>query len=908
MKRYTFFVAFFSAGDIELATLQCTSRHDATVAGNHVLGYSGDGYATAAQLNNPNGIAVDASGNIYVADYFNNRIRKVSLTGIITTIAGTGGAGYSGDGGPATGAQLNNPVGLAFDGGGNLYVADANNDRIRKISAAGIISTIAGNGSSGYGGDGGPATVAQLHWPSAVALDGSGNIYVADFSNNRVRKINALGTISTFAGTGATGYSGDGGAATAAKLTLPYGVTVHGSDVYIADYGNNAIREVNSAGIIATTAGTGIAGFSGDGGTATAANLNVPEQIIFDAIGNSYIVDVQNQRIRKINTSGTITTIAGNGTAGYLGNGGIALQAELNSPAAITIDGSNNIYVADFDNNAVRKLQTVPNNISDSFSVFINDYCNGPQIALVPNHYTAGMYVKSYFGDGTVDSSAVLSSGYVSINHNYANSGTYTIKHILHSSTSPIDSYHYSFTHIICNSFSVKFYYDGNSNCTKDITEGYISQPLAFEIDSNGIAIDTVCATSGLYYTAYGAVGTVYGFKPLSTPAGLYISCPPTGIVYDTISATSYIPPVKNVALSCTGSPSFDLSINAITTATGVSDQYGVIYIQNNFCLPINGTVTLHYSPKYGGSPRDMDPAPTSISGNTIVWNLDTLSSTLSSPISINYGVWHSTTLLTIGDTVHSYFTIDPVVGDTNPSNNAQIIIDTVKGGCDPNEMWVLPQCIASGTSANLLQYTINFENTGNDTAHNIYVMDTLPDNTDVSSMRLVLSSHEMYTSRLKDAAGHNIFKFDFPSINLLDSSHHGQCDGAIIFTINSQSGLSNGSQISNRAGIYFDVNPVVMTNTVTTGVGGCTFTSVPIVSKQNYQIYPNPATDELTIKMDKDAYNSVTISNSMGQVMMQEPINNSMTKVDVKVLPAGIYFVTLRGADGSVVEKFVKM
>ena len=329
-----------------------------TIAGNGVAGYSGDGgAATAAKLDYPSGVAVDNSGNVYIADLEYAVIRKVNTSGIISTIAGSGTAGYSGDGGPATAAELNEPTDVAVDDSGNIYIADFNNNVIRKVNISGVISTIAGNGIGGYSGDGGAAIAAEFLLPVSVAVDHSGNVYVADEDNNVIRKVNALGIISTVAGNHVQGYSGDGGAATAAELSWPSGVAVDDNgNVYIADGGNGRIRKVNISGIISTIAGNGTGGFSGDGGAATAAELNGPCGVAVDRRGNVYIEDGLNERIRKVNDSGIISTIAGNGTAGYSGDDGVAMAAELNVPADVAVDDSGNVYIVDQFNNRVRMV------------------------------------------------------------------------------------------------------------------------------------------------------------------------------------------------------------------------------------------------------------------------------------------------------------------------------------------------------------------------------------------------------------------------------------------------------------------------------------------------------------------------------------------------------------------------
>ena len=319
------------------------------------------GPATSAQLRRPIGIAVDGTGNVYIADNRDHRIRKVDTSGTITTVAGTGAGGFSGDGGPATSAQLRRPRGVALDGAGNLYIADSENNRIRKVDTSGTITTVAGGGSDL--GDGGPATSAQLRRPIGVAVDGTGNLYIADTDSYRIRKVDTSGTITTVAGTGAGGFSGDGGPATNAQLSFPMGVALDGAgNVYIADNFNYRIRKVDTSGAITTVAGTGAGGLSGDGGDlgdggpATRAELNQPTGVALDSAGNLYIADLANNRVWKVDTNGAITTVAGTGVEGFSGDGGLATSAELNGPQGVALDSAGNLYVADTGNQRIRKV------------------------------------------------------------------------------------------------------------------------------------------------------------------------------------------------------------------------------------------------------------------------------------------------------------------------------------------------------------------------------------------------------------------------------------------------------------------------------------------------------------------------------------------------------------------------
>ncbi len=329
-----------------------------TIAGNGTLGFSGDGGpATAAQLTNPTGVAVDSAGTAYIADTGTHRIRKVSAAGVISTVAGNGDSGYSGDGGPAITARLSFPTAVAVDSVGNLYVADTGNARIRKVTPEGVISTVAGNGTAGFSGDGGPATSAQLDALDGVTIDSGGNLYIADSFNFRIRKVTVAGVINTVAGNGNPGFSGDGGPATSAQLGNPTGVAVDSAgNLYFSDVHFNRVRKVTQDGIISTVAGNGIPGFSGDGGPAISAELNGPIGLVVDSAGNLYISDQGNFRIRKVTADGVISTVAGNGTSALSNDTGPATSLPLVHPTGVAVDPAGDLYIADPDNFTVRKV------------------------------------------------------------------------------------------------------------------------------------------------------------------------------------------------------------------------------------------------------------------------------------------------------------------------------------------------------------------------------------------------------------------------------------------------------------------------------------------------------------------------------------------------------------------------
>jgi glucose/arabinose dehydrogenase len=546
--NYPYSVALDSSGNLYIADqynfvireVSASTKDISTVAGNHYYSYSGDGgLAKAAQFNTLQGLVMDGSGNLYIADADNYVVRKVDVsTGDISTIAGNGTLGYSGDGGAATSAELESPHGLALDGADNLYIADASSAVVRKVDAStGYISTVAGNGTQGYSGDGGAATSAELSYPVSVAADSSGNLYIADTDAYVVRKVDVTtGDISTVAGNGTQGYSGDDNAATSAELKTPISVALDSSgNLYIADEDAHVVREVvlNTAdtsnyGKITTVVGGVSTTSITSGASATDIALGNPVGVYVDYAGAIYVTDDYYKQVYKITgssfsspSSGTIAAVAGNGTAGYSGDDATATSAELDNPTFITGDIYGNLLIADSYYSVVRRVsgivtpapQSVLSATSLSFATqLLNNSASSTQTITVSNPGSHTLTVSSVAISGTNAS-------------DFTESDTCTSATVAAASTCTI---------------SVKFAATaaGSESATLTVTSNALASPQTISLSGAGITFAAPAATSS---------GSTSATVSAGSTATYALQIAATGGASTTDSLT--------ISLTCSGAP-----------------------------------------------------------------------------------------------------------------------------------------------------------------------------------------------------------------------------------------------------------------------------------------------------------------------------------------------------------------
>ncbi|PQJ09450.1 hypothetical protein CJD36_019610 [Flavipsychrobacter stenotrophus] len=542
-----------------------------------------------------------------------------------------------------------------------------------------------------------------------------------------------------------------------------------------------------------------------------------------------------------------------------------------------------------------------------SISYYPYTSCSFAVFKINTNSYASGLSLQTYYGDGTSDITPIADSGVVGggaeYYHTYPFSGTYSVKRVLFYGSTAVDSV--IETNIVdnCQTLSLGTFFDNNGNGIYDAATEYSNYYGCWvSVDSNGITVDTFYVNYNWAYAVSGSAGDIYTFRAFNYGSSPLSTIPATAVIYDTLTFVVGAHRTKYFGFDCLSlGYGNDLS-EYVSTRSSRNRFDASVSIARAVCNYSADTLTMNLSPKYNYSTTY--PAPTLISGNTYKW-------VFSPPSSVEFvyvtGVVPGVDLMA-GDTVHSSYCLNTPAGDPDLTNNSVNEVDTVRSSYDPNEKTVSPSGILAPGSGTALTYTLKFENTGTDTAFNIHILDTLSDDLDVHSLKVLTATHPVTTCVLNNGL-HNVLKFGFPHINLLDSSYHGQCDGMVRFTIKTKDDLLVGTQIDNRAGIYFDYNPVVMTNTVTNIVGWpAGIEDLSNITVSNIQLFPNPAENELTVKIGKGTFTTISVVNSMGQVVMKQEINGNSTKLNVKALPAGSYYIFVKGNSGVKVERFQKM
>lgn len=688
------------------------------------------GSATSATLHSPNAVGVDNAGNFYITDEQNDVVREVSAsTGIITTVAGDGIAGYSGDGGAATSAKMDWDIDVVFDIAGNMYISELVGDRIRKVDkSTGIITTFVGNGVLGYSGDGGSATSAEIDNPRYIAVDASDNLFFADQGNNRIRKVDlSTGIISTVVGTGLAGFSGDGGSAATAKLNGPYGITFDNlGNMFIGDQFNYCVREVNkTTNIITTVAGIGtVSGFSGDGGAATSATLSAAASVAVGPTGNIYIADTYNQRIRKVTKStGIITTIAGTGIGGYNGDGIPAVSAEIYFPANVLLNSCGSLYISDWGNERIREVV----NEDEPFLSITGDtlICSGSADTLTALGGTTYLW-----STGATSSSIIVNpTSHTTYSVQISASGScgsgsldtaITVNINPFSSLvigSPIDS--------ICSGDSVALNVSGANTYSWTPSTG-----LSCTTCSNPIAKPTVSTT---YVVTGHDIGGCTSSKSIS-------------VIVGTVSTLGVIPNIN----TCSGTP-VTLTANGLSSANGtfVWQPGSETGASINISPTTTTTYTVQYSNACGATETTVtvfvDPAPTPSFSADVVQGCAPLCvqfrdlSTISSPGNITMWSWNFGN----GDSAHAQNPLYcyPDTGTFTPSLTA-----VSNNGCSATlqidrMITVFTKPIAGFIYApqpiNILNATVQFTDESTDAYGIAYRMWTFGDATDsISSLQ----------------------------------------------------------------------------------------------------------------------------------------------------------------------------
>ena len=868
MKRLSFFlsvlVAIMAMGGRAVAQPGIVN----TIAGGGTSTAEGAAALTASIT--PTYLDVDDAGNVYFKS--GEYIKKyVAATGRIYTVAGNGTAGYTGDGGSATNAAIAMRD-LCVDGAGNIYIADADHAVVRKVMAAtGIISTL---------------SIPLADDPWGIGNGPDGNIYIVNMMSSG--GVNDVVKYDPLTGVSSTIFS-----SSSSWQKTSVCINIWG-DIFLGSApGNMWKRDAN----------TGIVSSFGSGPGTISGKMDI------DNAGNIYCVGTASGHIKKVNAWG-IAEFISNTTASYNNDDidGLHISKIRTSPQDICVDRHGNLYYA--NGVCIRKVIGYSSGVvsaTGNFCAYAAQKCEGVSIRVGRNSTFAATSMLTDFGDGTSSFVSLPTASVINIEHIYSASATYTIKHTLYSGVLPVDSNAYSHVYNFCRTRSLALFYDENTDCIRDFSEHAIGVPSKIIVDSNGVSIDTINVISGCSFDAYGGPGDIYTFRIPST-SNFNVLCPSSGAIFDTLSTTvSHIS--KSFAIVCGTSSLFDFATYVSARAGSHSFRANII-VNNLYCASVASSLTVSNF-KYPYHSSSITPA--SYVGAVGQWDFSGVNAltavSASKYLSLSLECITSFICYLAGDTTMLSTTISPISGDVAPSNNIVIRIDTVKSSFDPNYIEVNPSgCIPKEPTE--LTYTIGFENTGNDTAHNIYVLDTIPNSLDISSFQPLAASHEMHVYKY-DLGGGYVIRFDFPNIMLPDSSHHDFCHGMFVYKIKTKGATLSRVRVGNRVGIYFDENEVVMTNTAENEIG-CPVTGIAQPEKplsvSNYtSLFPNPTTGELTIKTDGQTFSSFTITNAVGQQVWQQAIGKAQERVDLGHLPAGFYYVTLRGEQGSEVRKFVK-
>lgn len=478
--------------------------------------------------------------------------------------------------------------------------------------------------------------------------------------------------------------------------------------------------------------------------------------------------------------------------------------------------------------------------------------------------------------------------------YKYAAPGTYPIRLILLNNGIPIDSQSVLYT-VSCNYVVLETYADNNTNCTKDTNEKHITEVIAVEVDSAGSIIDTVYLLGSMEYKI--TVGTTYKFRELNVPLGTNLTCPSNGIITITPTGTGFNGFVQ-FGHKCVNSSLFDLSVITNARFRPVNDSRFFIHAQFKGCGSQTGTITLNLSNKY--KYKSATPSPASVSGQAITWIINFSNISNSHTIQL---IADTATTVSPDDTVCNTVIITPLTGDINTSNNTVTPCDPVRASWDPNDKRVLPAGdIMPGTK---LTYTINFENLGNDTAFNISIFDTLTAAVDRSSFRILASSHDVSYAFIDGPTGQQIIRFDFKDIYLADKNSPTYNKGFVQFSVDARKGLTPLTIIRNKASIYFDINPPIVTNFAENRIAPVSVEKLDTISE--FLVYPNPVSDILTIQMNNGGYEILRLLNNMGQVVAQQSISDNTTTINMGQLPTGMYYLQLIGKDNTITQKIEK-